>query len=128
MRQKLITISSITYFAVVLLLLFAPEEVLRSSRLEPVPAMTLVVQLVGCGAFGFAMLNWMNRFTVAGGIYARPLVVANLANAGSASALLAKVALRPDATLPILAALAVYLLIAIAFGYLLITAPPTEKA
>lgn len=37
--------------------------------------------LVGGGQLGFAMMNWTGRSAVYGGIYGRPIVVGNFANA-----------------------------------------------
>jgi hypothetical protein len=61
-----------------LALLFAPDAVLP----RPVPGFPAdalwVGQLLGAAWLAVAALNWLHRSTVLGGIYGRPIVVANL--------------------------------------------------
>lgn len=57
---------------------FLPAEILDAAR-DPAagPAALLLVQLYGALAFGGAMLNWMSRTSILGGIYGRPIVLGN---------------------------------------------------
>ena len=59
-------------------LLFAPDLILP--RLVPgFPAAGLWIgQLLGGACLGMAALNWLQRAAVLGGIYGRPVVLANL--------------------------------------------------
>lgn len=87
-RSKLLTVSALVYFATGLPLLFAPDHLLAMLG-RPVDQFEVAtLQLLGCATFGFGMLNWMSRFSTIGGIFGRPLVVANFAYAGSAAMLL----------------------------------------
>ena len=56
---------------------FAPRELL--ARLAPgTPATaTWIGQLLGAALVGLGCLNWFNRYTLLGGIYARAVVLAN---------------------------------------------------
>jgi len=62
-----------------LALLFAPAVVF--ARLEPgFPAgAAWIGQLLGAAWLGLAALNWLSRSAILGGIYGRPVVVANFA-------------------------------------------------
>jgi hypothetical protein len=62
-----------------LALLFAPDVVLP--RLIPAypPTAHWLGQLLGAAWLGVAALNWGSRATILGGIYGRPIVLANLA-------------------------------------------------
>ena len=56
---------------------FAPRELL--ARLAPgtPPTATWIGQLLGAALVGLGCLNWFNRHTLLGGIYARTVVLAN---------------------------------------------------
>jgi hypothetical protein len=65
--------------AVLLLLgvtaLFLPHVVISALSLGP--GAEIPVQLFGGGLFSVAALNWMGRGAIYGGIYGRPIVIAN---------------------------------------------------
>lgn len=58
--------------------LFAADEVGRILAPAPSPTIPVVVQLAASGLLGFSMLNWMSRGSRIGGIYPRPIGLANL--------------------------------------------------
>lgn len=71
----------------------------------------------------FAMLNWLQRRSTIGGIYPRPLTVANLAHTMPARLALGRFGLgRPFEPLA-LPALVAYAALAVAFGLKLFTTP-----
>lgn len=124
----LLLASAIVYFAAALPLLFAPEETLAFAG---APASTLdaaLLQVVGSAVFGFAMLNWMSRYSRIGGIFGRPVVAANLAHAGSAALLLGKVAKRAAFPPLLLAVVAVYAALAFAFAFKFFVQPDAGSA
>jgi hypothetical protein len=59
-------------------LLFLPTGTAALTGIGGVETPTLPLQLLGALLFGFAALNWLGRESTAGGVEARPLVVANL--------------------------------------------------
>ncbi len=60
-----------------LVLLFAPDAILpRAVAAFPATA-TWIGQLIAAGWLALAALNWMSRSTLLGGIYGRPVVMAN---------------------------------------------------
>lgn len=61
-----------------LALQFALHEVLAAAGVEATAGAAAAAQVAGALYLGFAMLNWMSTGARMGGIYARPLVMANL--------------------------------------------------
>jgi hypothetical protein len=57
---------------------FLPDEILRWSGAPSSPVLALLVQVLGALYLGLGMLNWMVRDTLLGGIYGRPVVMANV--------------------------------------------------
>ena len=115
--------SAVLYFAAALPLLFAPDELLTYAGANPSTLDSALLQLIGSALFGFAMLNWMNRFGPIGGLFGRPVVIANFTHAATAALLLGHVAMRAPFTAPLATVLAVYGVLAVAFGFKLFTAP-----
>jgi hypothetical protein len=84
----LLVISAVVYFAAAVPLLFAPEELLTVAGVPTSILDKALLQVIGSAIFGFAMLNWLNRYSRVGGIFGRPLVAGNLAHAGTAALVL----------------------------------------
>ncbi|KAA6430275.1 hypothetical protein ACD591_19205 [Rufibacter glacialis] len=57
---------------------FMPQEVLLYLGSEATGLGPLLVQLLGALYLGFAILNWMAKGILIGGIYARPVALGNL--------------------------------------------------
>lgn len=72
------TISSLILGVSGIILTFAPEGILSNLEVEPNQISILLVQIIGGLYFGYAMLNWMAKESLIGGIYNRPIAVANL--------------------------------------------------
>lgn len=60
-------------------LLFAPDVLLPALVPGFPPAAVWLGQLLGAAWLGVAALNWLHRSALLGGIYGRPVVLANLA-------------------------------------------------
>ena len=101
--------SAAVYFIASLALLFLPAEIVTRTGMEASP---VLLQLISGGLYGFAMLNWMLRYSTIGGIYHRPVIVANLGHAVIGSMSL----LRAGGGWPVVVVAAIYALIAIGFG------------
>jgi len=56
---------------------FMPQEILIRYGTAPSGAGVLLVQILGSLYLGFAILNWMARDILIGGIYARPVALGN---------------------------------------------------
>lgn len=57
---------------------FLPRELLTWAGAPAWQPLSLLVQLVAALYLGFAALNWMTRHNLIGGIYSRPVAIANL--------------------------------------------------
>ena len=71
------TSASITLGAAGATLIFASDIVLINLSIDVNQSSLLLGQIVGALYFGFAMLNWMTKESLIGGIYNRPIAVAN---------------------------------------------------
>ena len=120
-----LTASAVVYLAGALALLFAPQEALAAAGVPVARAAVALAQSLGSALFGFSMLNWLQRHARIGGIFGRPVVVANLAHAASAALLLARIATTPPYSLVLWAALALYAVIGVAFAVKLLVSPAT---
>ncbi len=70
-------------------LLFFPE--VSADILSLPDGSTRALPLVAGSQLGFAMLNWTGRGAVYGGVYGRPIVVGNFANAVITSSVLLRI-------------------------------------
>lgn len=76
--RLLLTGSAVALALSGLLLLFAPE-ILGTMDADQSVSVRLIVQILGGALFGLAMLDWNSRASMIGGIYGRPIVLANFA-------------------------------------------------
>lgn len=95
---------------------FAPHELLRFAGLSATGAFPVLVQLTAALYLGFAMLNWMARDSLIGGIYNRPVAIGNLVHFVVGALALLKYAAAAPLTI-------VYALFALAFAKVVFTSP-----
>ena len=123
MPTKLILTSSAILFGLAgILFTFAPHEVLFFMNWPSGAA--ILIQMIGALYFGFAMINWMSKANLIGGIYNRPLAVGNMTHFVIAALALTKI---PDKTLSFYCITTVYSIYAIVFGLILFTHPIKES-
>jgi len=70
--------SAILMAIIGLIAVFLPEELLVYFGSKPETFVVVVVQITGALYLGFAILNFYSRSKIIGGIYSRPIVIANL--------------------------------------------------
>ena len=81
MNTKVImTFAALTLGATGIFLTFAPDLVLNHLIVETTPAALLLAQVLGGLYVSYAMLNWMTKESLIGGIYNRPIAIANFAH------------------------------------------------
>lgn len=119
----LLVASAFVYFIVALAAIFAGDELLELGGAAGTALELALLQLLGAALFSLALLNWLNRYSRIGGIYARPLVVANLANSAISALMLFHLSRRVGFSAPLVAALGVSALLALAFGSRLFREP-----
>jgi hypothetical protein len=82
MNTKLImSLSAITMGILGISLSFLPQEIFQ--YLNPAQHTSieiLILQILGALYFSFALMNWTTKANLIGGIYARPIAIANLAH------------------------------------------------
>jgi len=85
-----------------------------------------VVQIAGALYFGFAILNWTAKGTLLGGIYGRPIVLANFTHFAIGAITLLKVPGQTEAGL--LVGVVAYSVFAAWFGYVLFGPGPASAS
>ena len=101
---------------------FAPHELLAHFRAEPRPGLLLLIQAAGALYLGFAMLNWMAKGGMRGGIYGRPVSIGNLVHFTIMSFALARVVL--DGVAPPMLVVITLVYAAFAVGFALVAFRP----
>ncbi|HEX3108451.1 MAG TPA: hypothetical protein VHU41_05090 [Thermoanaerobaculia bacterium] len=124
MNPKILMFASACFMAAAGLdLLFAPAETLSAFGVRADVSLPVAVQVMGALYLGFAMLNWMARGSTIGGIYNRPLVLANLTHFFVGALALLKAANKIPGSAVTWIAVAAYSVFAIGFGTLLFGSP-----
>lgn len=130
MNSKIILKSSaIVFFALGILASFAPEILLSYLKIEFTLTTTLIAQAFGAFNVAMGILNWMSKSSIFGGIYNRPIAMANLAYFFMTGLAIIKGLLNvPHAPFFIWGIGLVYLAFAIAFWFILFKNPiPVNK-
>jgi hypothetical protein len=117
MNTKFVMLASAVMVAILgIIASFLPQEVLQYLGEETTGMAPLLVQLLGALYLGFALLNWMAKGILIGGIYARPVALGNFLHFFSGAMALLK-GLQAEHQPGALGALAVvYGLFALLFG------------
>ena len=104
-------------------LLFAPDVLLPALVPGFPPTAAWIGQLLAAAWLGVAALNWLQRGAVLGGIYGRPVVVANLALYFVSAMSLLRAVVGGAAPMAAWAALALAAPLATVYGALLLRGP-----
>src|SRR5688572_12025630 len=107
---------------------FAPAEIANSLTLQSAVESTFLLQLVGALLFAFAMVNWMARGSLLGGIYNRPIAAGNVAHFVIGSLALAKLVAAGERRIPFVVAAAIYTAFALGFGAALLRSPVQPRS
>lgn len=76
--KLLMSASAVVLGTIGVLLSFLPEEILAYAGVNSTSFSPIILQLLGAAYLGFAMLNWMAKGNLIGGIYSRPVAIGNL--------------------------------------------------
>lgn len=108
---------------------FIPDEIVSGLVETPSPMSILPLQLLGALYIGFALLNWMAKESLIGGIYNRPIAIGNFTHFAVGAMALIKIITKIQTHSEVVISLAsVYVIFAILFGYVFRTSPfRTEK-
>jgi len=102
---------------------FLPQEILRFLGQPDRGVLPLLIQLLGALYLGFAMLDWMTKDSLIGGIYNRPVAVANLLHFASGALALVKGTTANADAAALWPLAVVYSLLGVAFAVVLFTSP-----
>lgn len=95
--SRTLLVASTTFNGIMgLLTSFLPHEILEINDLPTAPINVLLVQVLSACYFGLAMISYMSKDAVIGGIYNRPLLMGNIAYHGIASVALLKYVMSQD--------------------------------
>lgn len=116
--KLLMTISSLALGLAGIFALFAPDVLLTTLNMPVVNSLTVLVQLTGTLYFSFALMNWIAKDSAIGGIYARPVSLANFSHFFSGALILAKYLLSNEFNISILFVWVLYAIFAVIFYWL----------
>ena len=119
------TVSASVLGFVGIVLSFLPQEIAAYFGLPE--SSSILLQLCGALYFGFAVLNWMAKGNLVGGIYSKPVAVANFAHFLVGGLALLKYNFRQSETSYTWIPAAIYLLFALLFGYVFFVNPVAAR-
>ena len=126
MNTKLLMSASALFLGVCALFLsFMPGELLQFFSAAG-PVSQLALQLLGAVYFGFAMLNWMARGNLIGGIYSKPVSTGNLAHFMVGGLALVKIAAKSPQAPVIWIPAVIFSIFAMLFARVSFTHPAPE--
>lgn len=125
MNTKLImSVTAIFLVVISLSLTFAPDNVMHAFGIADSIIIRLVFQLLGAFYFAFAMLNWMAKGSIIGGIYNRPIAIANLSHFLIGGLALTKAVLGQNELPMIVSVLAGFYMVAAGVFYVVMSRHP----
>ncbi|MFZ5858293.1 MAG: hypothetical protein ACOYZ6_15820 [Chloroflexota bacterium] len=125
--KLLMTSTSLILGAAGLVALFLPDWVLSMQGLVVTAGASLLVQMLGAVYIALAAMDWTAKDSVIGGIYARPVSLANFSHFFIGALLLVKYDLSHAANSSLWAATAVYVFFAACFYWLVFRATGTKS-
>lgn len=103
---------------------FLPKEIAKTLALN---SDAIILQLVGALYLGFALLNWMNKEKILGGIYGRPIVMANFTHFLIGGMALIKLTLNGSGSISLLLLTIIYAVFGVAFAFKAFTHPKIKE-
>jgi len=128
MTRLILSASAIVLVVLGLAATFAPHEIATALALTPAGVLPLLIQLLGATLFALAMINWMARGSLIGGIYNRPVAVGNVAHFVIGALAATKAVLHGEHRPIVIAIAALYVVFAIAFGMILMRSPVSSTS
>ena len=126
--KSLMTLSAIILALIGISLIFFPKEILDYFELSVSDALLLLMQIIGSFCFAFAMLNWISKGSIIGGIYNRPIAIANLTHFFIAGlSLIQGILSNPSLSYIIWSIASIYSIFAILFGIVAFNHPVIEN-
>lgn len=111
--------SSLFLGAMGLFTLFAPDELLRLLNLQQTDPLPVMIQLMGTLYLSFALMNWTTKDNIIGGVYLRPISIANFAHFMMGALSLMKYQLSNSTNGFLWGVLTIYVIFAVIFTWLI---------
>lgn len=129
MNTKILLIASSFFLGILgLLFSFLPQEMFALLNIESDVTLILLTQCFSSLYLALAMMNWMSRESLIGGIYSRPLAIGNFLHFFMSSlALMKSSSSTADLSNYIVLLTVLYVLFAISFAYVLFNSPKQLK-
>jgi len=129
MKTSIVMTASAFFLAVLgLFISFLPTEILNFLNIEPNLITVLFLKTLSALYLGFAILNWMAKGTLIGGIYNKPISFGNLMHFGVGAVAFFKIAFDIEQHPEIFISLTViYVLFTAAYIYIFRTNPAASK-
>ena len=126
--KSLMTLSAMILAMIGISLIFLPNEILDYLELSVSETLQLLMQIIGSLYFALAILNWMSKGSLIGGIYGRPIAMANLTHFVIAGlALIKGILVNPSLSYVIWSIAIIYSIFAIFFGIVAFKHPINEN-
>ena len=123
MNTKILMTSSSLFLALAgVSLLFVPDVLLSAVDVSVTAQASVLVQMLGALYFSFALMNWTAKDSAIGGIYARPVSLANFSHFFSGALLLVKFLFSNAFSFPMLLVTLLYAIFAAIFYWLVFRA------
>ena len=119
--------SALFMFGFGVLLTFAPTELVLAAGGSRLPLVIALAQACGALYLGFAVLNWMAKDNLIGGIYSRPVAMGNFLHFFVMAMALVKESVSLPRSAGTFALIFIYVLFAICFGVVLFRHPKTKE-
>ena len=126
--RLLLTLSAAFTAALGVAASFIPAGILAHVESTPDWFAVLVLQVAGALYLGFAILDWMARGNLTGGIYGRPIALANFMQFAVVAIVLVKIVMTGRSEAWLLAGTAADALFAAWWGLVLFTSPSASPA
>ena len=128
--KLLMTTSSLLIGLAGVFALFAPDVLLAMVGVPVADPLSVLIQLLGALYFSMALMNWTAKDSAIGGIYARPVSLANFAHFFIGALLLIRYHLSNEFNLLVFLVLVVYVIFAALFYWLVFraTGMPANKS
>jgi len=129
MNTKLLMTTSAFILGVLgISLSFLPKEIAQYLTADENIISILILQLMGALYLGFAMINWMVKGSIIGGIYNKPIAIGNFMHFAVGVLTLIKIISSIELHREIIIALTViYAVFALSFAYVFRTNPKSKQ-
>jgi hypothetical protein len=128
MQTKLLmTLSALFMAGLGIAASFLPQEIATHFGVHSDPIIVLLIQIGGALYLAFAILNWTARSVLIGGIYSRPLALANFLHFVVITTIFLKALVSGFRPIELIVGALIYFVFAVWFGRVLFTHPSTSR-